>query len=94
MASRREYVSEAGKAHSGTDFAHGAPRPAPASPSVRRSREVSYHTARSIEELDRAEACTDRQARQAHEHMATLHLDAASRLCRNDLCRIVADRVD
>lgn len=61
---------------------------------VRCARDISYHTARSIEELDRARDAVDRQARRAHEHMAHLHLEAASRLYRDELCRIVADRVD
>lgn len=68
--------------------------PTPEPTRARCARDISYHTARSIEELDCAEAAVDREARQAHEHMARLHLDAAARLYGDDLCRIVAERVD
>jgi hypothetical protein len=55
---------------------------------------VAYHSFRSIEELDHAETASDKDARQAHEQLASLHLRTAAGLCSRDLCRIVADRVD
>jgi hypothetical protein len=58
------------------------------------STTVAYHAFRSIEELDQAEAASDKDARQAHEQLASLHLRTAAGLCSGDLCRIVADRVD
>jgi hypothetical protein len=56
--------------------------------------DVVYHSSRSIEELDNAEAARDKDARQAHEQLASLHLRTAAGLCSGDLWRIVADRVD
>jgi hypothetical protein len=53
-----------------------------------------YHSSRSIEELDNAEAARDKDARQAHEQLASLHLRTAAGLCSGDLGRIVAERVD
>lgn len=53
-----------------------------------------YHSARSIEELDRAKASTGSAACQAHEQLAFLHLKEASRLKRNGLSDIVAEWVD
>ncbi len=53
-----------------------------------------YHTARSIEELDRAKASAGSAACQAHEQLAFLHLKAATKLQRNDVADIVARWVD
>jgi hypothetical protein len=58
-----------------------------------RSEGLFYHTARSIEELDLAKASAGAACR-AHEQLASLHLELASRLRRDDLCHIVADWVD
>jgi hypothetical protein len=58
------------------------------------STSVAYHASRSLEELDEAEATSDKDARQTHEQLASLHLRTAAGLCSGDLCRIVADRVD
>ena len=57
-------------------------------------QDVVYHSSRSIEELDNAEAARDKHAHQAHEQLASLHLRTAAGLCSGDLSRIVADRVD
>lgn len=64
------------------------------SPAARTSRDISYHTARSLEELDLADAATDNDAKLAHEQLAAHYLQTAIRLRRGELCRIVADRVD
>lgn len=53
-----------------------------------------YHSARSIEELDRARTSTGSAACRAHEQLAFLHLKAASGLKRNSLSIIVAEWVD
>jgi hypothetical protein len=76
-----------------------ATRQAPvASPSPplgpRAASDVAYHSSRSIEELDEAAAASDKDARQAHEQLASLHLRTAAGLRSGDLSRIVADRVD
>jgi hypothetical protein len=60
----------------------------------RAASEVAYHSSRSIEELDEAAAARDKQARQAHEQLASLHLRTAAGFRSGELCRIVADRVD
>jgi hypothetical protein len=60
----------------------------------RTAQEVAYHSSRSIEELDEAAAALDKDARQAHEQLASLHLRIAAGLRSGDLSRIVADRVD
>ncbi len=53
-----------------------------------------YHTARSIEELDRAKASAGSAACQAHEQLAFLHLKEASKLQRHGVADIVAQWVD
>jgi hypothetical protein len=58
------------------------------------SEGLFYHTARSIEELDLAKASAGPAACRAHEQLASLHLELASRLRRNDLSGIVAEWVD
>jgi hypothetical protein len=59
-----------------------------------RSEGLFYHTARSIEELDLAKASAGAAACRAHEQLASLHLELASRLRKDDLSHIVADWVD
>jgi hypothetical protein len=78
------------------ETAHGGASASPASrlkPS-HRSEGLFYHTARSIEELDLAKASAGAAACRAHEQLASLHLELASRLRRDDLSHIVADWVD
>ena len=58
------------------------------------ARDLSYFTARAIEELDRAEAASDEAARRVHEQLATQYLRIALRLRTGDVAAIVADRVD
>ena len=54
------------------------------------SRDISYFTARAVEELDRAEAARDDAVRLVHEQLATNYLKAALRLRHGEIVRIVA----
>lgn len=66
----------------------------PAGTSSALAERLLYHSARSIEELDRARTSTGSAACRAHEQLAFLHLKAASGLKRNSLSIIVAEWVD
>jgi hypothetical protein len=44
--------------------------------------EISYHSARALEELDRARHCVDAHASRCHLQLAEQHLDRMRTLCR------------
>lgn len=87
-------VSGAKDMRSGKGEVMRAPRPLLGGSASRRAESLFYHTARSIEELDRASASSGSAACRAHEQLAALHLETATRIRRNDLCDIVAEWVD
>jgi hypothetical protein len=44
--------------------------------------EISFHSARALEELDRARHCADTHAARCHLRLAEEHLDRMRSLCR------------